>query len=503
MSIKLPPLLLALTVLGCGPSAPPRATEAQPRGRTIILAAAVPDSNDNLVPLPPRETLQRGNETWMNGDLELPPGDYPDLRIVVRLPGANVSGRGARIEWRGALSPEGNSTGVLIEDAPGATVEGFRVAGFDLGVRALRSDGVVLRDLWADDNRQGMRLDDLSCALVEGCSMTYSRDGNGFDISNADSCVIRDCWITDNRNDGFYILVDSRRNRIEGNWIAGNGDEGLGIGYSGRNFVVGNTLRGNGHGILLFNSEADTILNNRLFRNVDPLSLETACSGIVVHGNHIAENNAGITVEASSMCRFTENRIERNREAGISMGAHAHGNLVAGNRFSENPSAIRLHPEAILFERFRHAFENEDVAHEPLCNRIEHNRFRARDDWIQIKTSNDESLFEDNIAVSGDDTFPGSFVPGPIEGWSFEPERIEDMIFVSFESASVEKRFLVLPDRDDIVPIEVPPEMRREGNLLHFPAGSIEHPYIVLATVRDSRVYAYRSVWVRPDEESW
>ena len=503
MSTKLSPLLLALAALGCDSCATPDpsgAPEAQHRGRTIYLAAAAPDSLDNLAPLAPGETFQRGNETWMHGDLELPPGDYPDLRIVVRLPGATVSGRGARIEWHFALDPEGNDTGVLIEDAPGATIEGLRVAGFNLGVHAIRSDCTVLRDLWADDNRQGMRVDDLSHALVEGCSMTNSRNGNGIDISNADSSMIRDCWIADNRHDGFYVLVDSRRNRIANNWIVGNGDEGLGIGYSGQNFVVDNTILGNGHGILLFNTEADTILNNRLLRNTDPLSLETACAGTVVHGNRIADNTAGITVETSAMCRFTENLIEGNREAGISLGAYAHENLIAGNIFYGNMSAIRLHPEAILFDRFHRPFEDRGVAAEPKLNRIEHNRLRARDDWIQFETSNDESLFEDNRVLPHIDTSPESFAPGPTDAWSFSPEWIDEPLFVSIGATAGEERFLDFPDREDVFPIEVPPEMRRRGNRLYAPRGPIEHPYVVLAMVRDTRVIAYRSVWVQPVE---
>ena len=165
--------------------------------------------------------------------------------------------------------------------------------------------------------------------------------GSGLHFYDSPDNTIEDNVIVEAR-DGMYIQ-NSPRNTIRRNRVS-NLRYGLHYMYSDANRFEENVFSNNIAGAAIMYSNRiefrrNTFIHNRGFSSFGILFQE--CNDCLAEENFIADNGAGLFIEATRRSRFVNNTIAEN-DVAIEMFSSAEGNVFTGNTFVQNLSPLQV-----------------------------------------------------------------------------------------------------------------------------------------------------------------
>lgn len=161
-----------------------------------------------------------------------------------------------------------------------------------------------------------------------------SQESNGIIVT----AQIGNCNIRGNRllnNHHGMTLWNSSGNRVFGNNVGPNYDEGIWV-YSGSdNELVGNTITNSSSAVVLFSSSNNTIRENEMTQNFDGVSILSSSEDNDIFKNNVTDNkDVAIQLYSSSNCNdITQNNIRNNTVDGIVID-HSSGNRIVSNNVS-------------------------------------------------------------------------------------------------------------------------------------------------------------------------
>jgi parallel beta-helix repeat protein len=191
------------------------------------------------------------------------------------------------------------SAGVLVKDSPNTSVSASTVSN---DVAASQSDGV---DVLSS-----------ASAVISGNLITRNNNNGVFVAFSPGPRVVANTFSA-NQNNGIEVNAGSDHALLVGNDAADNANFGLVVGAISDAQIRGNTMTGNGTGLLLFD-----LLNSS------------------ISGNQAHANGVGIDLDGgqngSTGDRVTTNDTSRNAFAGLVVSNGANDNLVGGNLSNAN-----------------------------------------------------------------------------------------------------------------------------------------------------------------------
>jgi nitrous oxidase accessory protein len=207
-----------------------------------------------------------------------------------------------------------------------------------------------LENLHIRTKQFGIKLDQASNTVIEGCSVTGERKGNGIDLWESGWNMIHDVRI-DKVRDGIY-MENSNSNQITQNDIR-HSRYGIHIMFSDNVTVKNNVSSDNITGAMVMGTKGTKIEENELIfnnRNVNAqgLLLYDASETEAVR-NKISYNRVGVYVENAKNNRILANEV-RGNFIGIQF-KHANANTVSDNTFIGNVNeaqAIKSSKNAIV-----------------------------------------------------------------------------------------------------------------------------------------------------------
>ncbi len=237
-------------------------------------------------------------DTFLENDLNGCPGDTLVIgadHITIDLNGHTLAGGGC------VSGSEEGTVGIRLEGHHHVVIKNGRILGFGTGILLGDAHHNLIQSCEISSNFQGIVLSEStyngmeSLRMENNClnaiTMVESKknrvegnlvNANGFELSKPG-----------------IVLSDSKENLLSGNAVTGNAEDGIELRSSRNNELVGNLLRGNGgHGVELIGSEHNS-----------------------VEANDTLDNTIGIALSDSD-----HNRIEGNWSAAIgSNGNKSHG----------------------------------------------------------------------------------------------------------------------------------------------------------------------------------
>ncbi len=191
----------------------------------------------------------------------------------------------------GTLDPYFEDSGVILYNLENGTIEDNTITSHDfIGIYLSSADNNVIENNIVNTN------------AVMGIGLDQS-DGN----------EIKNNTVNSNDELGIY-LAGSNYNEFDGNIITSNADVGIYFDDgSDHNKISNNTIKSNGYGIYLTNSNY-----------------------INITANNISENEYGIYIEASNWSNITYNDITDNDDYGVYLDADTHNITIYHNNFIGN-----------------------------------------------------------------------------------------------------------------------------------------------------------------------
>jgi parallel beta-helix repeat protein len=223
--------------------------------------------------------------------------------------GILVSGSGAKATIRNNRKIGGGAGGIVVDNGTEAIIEG------NSEIRGCYGYGVLVEDL--------------GLATIERNTISYGSSG----IMVLGEATIKENSIINNVHEG--IVVDGFGQAIIlNNLISGNGG-GIGMKYSAKTTIQGNTISGNTYGgIGMMDSAYATILENQISKNSTGIVMRGSAYATILE-NQISENSTGIVIMESAQATITGNTISGHRESGILMRDSAQA-TIEGNKITEN-----------------------------------------------------------------------------------------------------------------------------------------------------------------------
>jgi parallel beta-helix repeat protein len=242
-----------------------------------------------------------------------------------------------------------NIAGIVVADASDVRVEHNTVSDsvFGAAIPVFRSDHVLVADNSATGSAaSGVFLNDSENSRVERNDVSGNETGIFLDEGSAGNVLVGNDAIG-NTFDGVVLEVGTHDNLVTNNLLRANGFSGVFVVGSDDNRIENNSVIANGEGsvggIHLFvppeepglTSNDNVISNNRLVAtDGDGVLVDAGQSGNVIEGNRASENtDDGIDVD-SSATTLTANTADDNHDLGIEAvpgvtdGA---GNKASGN----------------------------------------------------------------------------------------------------------------------------------------------------------------------------
>ena len=195
--------------------------------------------------------------------------------VVITAPGtyqleADIAGAGetAGIDVRAPdVVIEGNGhtiVGSSARDIPGILVH---------GAAGTPADRVEIRNLSLQDWQYGIHAIGVSGLVLDRVTARENRD-HGLYLFSVTNSTVRNCTTTTNRGSGLVLSDVSQDNLVEAVNVSGNEHNGLMLIASGRNRLLGNTVRNNGaYGIDGYLARENVIADN-LFVNANNTHIE-------------------------------------------------------------------------------------------------------------------------------------------------------------------------------------------------------------------------------------
>jgi parallel beta-helix repeat protein len=229
--------------------------------------------------LPQTETLAQSPTSVGCGSVITAPGNYALVADEtcsgdgITIAASNVRLDFGRFMLTGQSLPD--TAGIRAENVSGLRVSGGALVAFDFGVLMNTVSDVRLENLRVTNSPgDGMELTNIDASAITGC-VASDNVGSGIEIRadfsqepflGSDDNVVQ-ANTTSNNIDGIrFVGSVNKRNRIIGNIVAGNSDDGIDLG--GTNQVVqGNTVMGNQIGIFAPQAANVTIRGNTVTRN--------------------------------------------------------------------------------------------------------------------------------------------------------------------------------------------------------------------------------------------
>lgn len=272
--------------------------------------------------------------------------------------GLVVTGAGVRVRFAGTtlVGPPGvDVPGVEIRDAPGTTVTGGTIAGFQRGLQVQRSDGVAVDGLAIRDADVGIEVANSAQGALFNVSVTAVRSALDLASSTRSWTVDHGVFASEDETGAHLAGSDHslRHNQVTGevvldhavgaqladNVIASR-HEGIALLSSTRAEIRDNTVRGNAAGILVRGgSEA------RIAGNVVSGHRGILLDGGAEHhvdGNRVEALAAAIQLTGSRDVQVRDNTLAATRGPAIQLEL-ASGNEIAGNDASGSMQGIDLH----------------------------------------------------------------------------------------------------------------------------------------------------------------
>jgi parallel beta-helix repeat protein len=361
----------------------------------MLLLALVLAQGPRVVELQPGMVITR-SVAVARKTYQFPPGSPP---VVIRGDNINVDFRGAVLQ---GISPDsapdlGTDTALVIDGGSWVRIENARIRGYKVGILARRTRRLVLTGNDVSDNWKP-RLFSLREheSLVDWLSFHHNenrewlRFGAAIYLEDVDTTELRDNVALRGMNG--VLLVRSHRVLIRDNNFSFNSGLGIGLYRSSDNTIIHNQLdynvRGYSHRFFSRGQDsADLLLFEQSCRNIVAFnSLTHGGDGVFLwagqttmdsgtggandnlfYGNDVSYATAN-GVEAT----FSRNRIVANRAWGSEYGVwggysfeteisdndfkgnrtgiaieHGQDNMIIGNRFDRDSTAIRLWADSI------------------------------------------------------------------------------------------------------------------------------------------------------------
>jgi parallel beta-helix repeat protein len=228
-----------------------------------------------------------------------------------------------------------------------------------------------------------------SISLIGENKNTTIIDGDGWgNILHviAEGVEIRGFTITNGR---CGILINTKYCFISDNIII-NQIEGISIGRP-LNEINGNHVKKNVYGIIIEDTNNNTIRNNLITENVGGLFILDCCDldinsnkietnngglilleseNIIIDRNKIINNNYGVYLKKSSKNIITKNNISKNNLYGIWLYNSSFNKIIINNNISKNKVGICLKNSCLKNEIFQNNFLNNSKNAYDECNNI-------------------------------------------------------------------------------------------------------------------------------------
>jgi large repetitive protein len=266
-------------------------------------------------------------DTKLDSDLTNCPGDG----IVIGAPNITLDLNGHTIDGDETAGPACESfvegDGVSNPDGhDGVTIKNGTIQEFTTGIRGGYGRS-LMRDLTIRSNRlYGIIIgagpgDNLDANEIERNLVTGNGCG-GIGVFGASNERIELNQVTDTQAEGgMGISIDAVNNSlIARNTVSGNPAEAIGGGGNDGNSFTGNTISGNGGGIVLGSdggNDGNTITGNTVSDNGDGIVLSGDSSNNVVKKNSATRNGAGVVIDSASHNKVNQNSLVANSFVGV------------------------------------------------------------------------------------------------------------------------------------------------------------------------------------------
>ncbi len=169
----------------------------------------------------------------------------------------------------------------------------------------------------------------------------------GVGISRASNNTIRNVTARYNNQYGIYLGDNATHNTVADSTATDTIENGIFLAdYSDHNRIVNNTVRRNGNGISIYDSDHNIVANNTAINNAKKgIFLGSNASYNRISNNSVTENPNGIRAVSDSSRNIIEhNYAVNNSKKGIVVARGAHRNKIDDNNASFNGRlGIQLH----------------------------------------------------------------------------------------------------------------------------------------------------------------
>jgi PGF-CTERM protein len=161
----------------------------------------------------------------------------------------------------------------------------------------------------------------------------------GVGVSRASNTIVRNVTARSNGQYGIYIGDNATDNTITDSVVTDTVKNGIFLADdSDHNQIVNNTVRRNGNGIAVFDSDHNLVADNIAINNSNNgIFLANGADSNRVVDNHASHNRDGIGVFGSTSGNvIRDNSASNNTKKGIVLARGAHDNVVSDNRAVDN-----------------------------------------------------------------------------------------------------------------------------------------------------------------------
>ncbi len=171
--------------------------------------------------------------------------------------------------------------------------------------------------------------------IIIGNSL-YENGINGIGVYGSYFCTLSQNEIFDNNYNGVSLRDNCSNNLISDNQIHGNKRYGCYMEESNKNFVEGNDVYGNLHGVIVARSSDSVLEANEIHDNRFGLSMEFS-DAASISGNDLYNNSDhAVQLKSCDRSKVWENDISENGGDGVHVSGSE--NLVASRNIIENNS---------------------------------------------------------------------------------------------------------------------------------------------------------------------
>ncbi len=176
-----------------------------------------------------------------------------------------------------------------------------------------------------------------TCTLNQDLSDNIEITNDGITL-NCDGHILSDGW----RWTSFAILLNNRQNVTVKNCTIKNASNAINISFSNNNTFINNNTSGNGTGIIILSSNNNTVSGNNSSANGQGIALASFSKGNMIRNNDISDIRFGIIINQSQSNTIEENIIDGHSSSGINITALSTKNNIINNVISNNGFGITL-----------------------------------------------------------------------------------------------------------------------------------------------------------------